>query len=385
MAMTMTTAAGDPAEAGKQQRDMHFEQGREIVAPFAWKGADLQRSTDWIRPFTADELAEIDAALQALKARGLEWADITREDFPLPRFSAELAKVGEELETGRGMILLRGLPLQYSPEDLRAVYWGIGTHLGTAVCQGGRGELLGVVEDEGREVEATKRRGSKTSGSLPFHGDRCDVVGLLCVRRAKSGGVSRIVSAAAIHNEVLRRRPDLIKLFYADWYNSRQGDEQPGEARAYPKPVFGFRDGHFTGLFSPAYIRTAQEFPEVPRLTARQEEALTLFGELAEELALSMNFEPGDIQLLNNHLIYHARTNYVDHEEKERKRLLLRLWLAVPGSRPLPHGYELLFGKIEAGALRGGVSSREGWRYVTEWRERRRGHGASSALLGRAD
>jgi hypothetical protein len=342
-----------------------------IEAPFAWNGADLQERTDWIRPFTPVELKEIDAALQGVKRRGLDWVDLAREDFPLPRFASALAKIAQELETGRGMILLRGLPLEYSPDELRMVYWGMGAHLGTAVSQGGRGELLGIVEDEGREVENIKRRGSKTSGSLPFHSDRCDIVGLLCVRKAKAGGLSRIASAAAIHNEVLRRRPDLIDAFYADWHNSRQGDEQSGESRAYPKPIFGFRDGHFTGLFSPAYIKFAQEFPEVPQLTPAQEEALDLFGVLADELALDMAFEPGDIQLLNNHLIYHARTHYDDYPEKDRKRLLLRLWLAVPGSRPLPKGYELLFGNIEAGAVRGGVPSREGWRDVTQLRARK--------------
>jgi hypothetical protein len=239
------------------------------------------------------------------------------------------------------------------------------------VSQNHQGELLGVVKDFG-PMENTKRRGSKTADGLEFHADRCDVVGLVCVRKAKSGGYSRIVSAAQIHNEVLKRRPDLIDVFYADWYNSRQGDEAAGESRAYPKPIFGFRDGYFTGLFSPAYIRSAQKFPEVPRLTQAQQEALELFGRLSDELALDMTFEPGDIQLLNNHLIYHARTDYQDYPEKERKRLLLRLWLAVPGSRPLPKGYELLFGDIEAGALRGGVPCKEGWRYVTEWRARRK-------------
>lgn len=350
---------------------MFIAKHQKIEAPFAWKGADLQHRTDWIRPFTRKELAEIDAAVQGVKRRGIDWVDLTSEDFPLHAFSPELRKIAQELETGRGMILLRGLPLEYSPEDLRLAYWGIGTHLGTAVSQGGRGELLGIVEDEGKEVEITKRRGSKTAGSLPFHSDRCDVVGLLCVRKAKSGGLSRIVSAATIHNEILARRPDLMDVFYADWYNSRQGDEQPGESRTYPKPIFGFRDGHFTGLFSPAYIKSAQAFPEVPRLTRPQEEALELFGELSDSLALDMAFEPGDIQLLNNHLIYHARTRYDDHPEKDRKRLLLRLWLSVPGSRPLPPGYELLFGKIDAGVVRGGVPAKEGWRDVNQMRARK--------------
>jgi hypothetical protein len=350
---------------------MQVARSLPIEAPYAWKGADLQHRTDWIRPFTPSELKEIDAAVQGVKRRGLDWVDVTREHFPLPAFSAELARIAQELETGRGMIMLRGLPLAYSPEDLRLAYWGIGANLGTAVSQGGRGELLGIVEDEGKEVDITRRRGSKTADALAFHADRCDIVGLLCVRKARSGGTSRIVSAAAIHNEIMRRRPDLVEVFYADWHNSRQGDEQPGESRAYPKPIFGFHDGHFTGLFSPVYIKSAQKFPEVPRLTKAQEEALALFDELSNSLALEMTFEPGDIQLLNNHLIYHARTRYDDHPEKEKKRLLLRLWLAVPGSRPLPRGYELLFGNIEAGAVRGGVPAKEGWRDVNQMRARK--------------
>jgi hypothetical protein len=350
---------------------MQVAKHKPIDAPFAWKGADLQRRADWIRPFRPAELEELDAALQGVKRRGLDWVDVAREHFPIPRFARELEAIARELETGRGMILLRGLPLEYSPEDLRMVYWGIGAHLGTAVCQGGSGELLGVVEDEGKPVAKTRYRGSKTADSLPFHADRCDIVGLLCVRKAKSGGLSRITSAAAIHNEVLRRRPELLDVFYADWHNSRQGDEQPGESRAYPKPIFGFRDGHFTGIFSPAYIRFAQEFPEVPRLTPRQQEALELFDVLSDELALDMAFEPGDIQLLNNHLTYHSRTRYDDYAEQDRKRLLLRLWLAVPGSRPLPGGYELLFGSTEAGAVRGGVPARAGWRDITQLRARR--------------
>src|SRR5688500_12876711 len=202
---------------------MQLAKHKPIEAPHAWKGADLQNKTDWIRPFKPAELAEIDAAVQGIKRRGLDWVDVTREDFPLPAFSVELARIAQELETGRGMIMLRGLPLAYSPEDLRLAYSGIGTQLGTAGTQGGGGELLGIVEDEGKEVEIPKRRGSKTADALAFHADRCDIVGLLCVRKARSGGTSRIVSAAAIHNEIMRRRPDLIDVFYADWHNSRQG------------------------------------------------------------------------------------------------------------------------------------------------------------------
>lgn len=348
---------------------MQFASHRAIDAPFAWNGRDLQQGTEWLRPFSAAELAEIDAALQSVKRRGIALFDIVRDDFPLPVFSKALSGIAHDLETGRGMIMLRGLPLEYSPDDLRTIYWGIGTHLGTAVSQNAAGELLGIVADSGAPIVNTTRRGGKTSLGLDFHSDRCDVVGLLCVRNAKAGGISRIVSSAAIHNEILRRRPDLIDTFYANWVHSWQGEEPPGQGRVYDKPIFGFCDGYFTGLFSPAYTRFAQEFPEVPRHTQAQLEALELYGQLADELALDMHFEPGDIQLLNNHLIYHGRTSFEDYPEAERKRLLLRLWLAVPGSRPLPRAYEAVFGSIEPGAVRGGVPCRDGWwRDVTEFR-----------------
>src|SRR5688572_8847460 len=242
---------------------------RPIEAPYAWTGAEMQKRTDWLRPFTPDELAEIDIALQGVKRRGIELFDIRKEDFPLPSFSKELAKIAKELESGRGMIMLRGLPLSYSPDDLRTVYWGLGTHLGTAVSQNHAGELLGIVKDFGGPIVNTTRRGSKTNAYLSFHSDRCDVVGLLCVRKAKAGGESRIVSAVAVHNEILRRRPDLIDVFYDDWEHSWQGEQPPGSGKTDTRPIFGVRDGYFTGLFSPAYLQFAQEFPETPRFTPR--------------------------------------------------------------------------------------------------------------------
>ena len=354
---------------------------RPIEAPYAWTGAEMQKRTDWLRPFTDDELAEIDVALRGVKRRGLELFDIRKEDFPLPTVAKELAKIAKELETGRGMIMLRGLPLSYSPDDLRTVYWGLGTHLGTAVSQNHAGELLGIVKDFGGPVVNTTRRGSKTNAHLSFHSDRCDVVGLLCVRKAKSGGESRIVSAAAVHNEILRRRPDLIDVFYDNWEHSWQGEQPPGSGKTDTRPIFGVRDGYFTGLFSPAYIQFAQEFPDTPRFTPKQQEALELYGELTNALALRMHFEPGDIQLLNNHLMYHGRTEFEDYPEENRKRLLLRLWLSVPGSRPMPDAWKKVFGSIEAGAIRGGVMCREGWwRDVSEFREKRTGIHAKQGM-----
>lgn len=336
------------------------KQFEPITGRIAWYGCDLARTTDWIREFSDAEIAEITAAIERIKARGLDLVYATPEDFLLPQFSAELARISDHLENGRGMILLRGLPLSYLAQDLRIAYWGLGLHLGVAVAQSPDGDFLGEVRDYGEKPELTKSRGSRTTRALPFHGDRCDVVGLLCVRPGKSGGASRVVSAATIHNEILARRPDLLDEFYGDFYQSRQGDEPPGEQPFFPQPIFGFRDGHFTGQFSPAYIEFAQLIPGCPPLTSRQKEAMALFRALADELCLDMNFRPGDIQLLNNHTIYHGRGQFEDDDEPERKRLLLRLWLSVPNSRPLPEGYEISWGRTGAGEIRGGIIPRTG-------------------------
>ncbi len=344
---------------------------RPIAGPCAWLGADLAKSTDWIRRFSVAELAELDAALGAVKARGLAWREITREDFPLTRLDAELAMVRDELEHGRGIILLRGLPVErYTEEELRQLYWGLGTHLGTPRYQNAHGELIGEVRDELRAYGAvsqpgiaqaagapvTSRYKARSSGPLRFHTDRADVVALLCVRRARAGGVSKIVSSVAVNNAILARRPDLHGLLYQDYHRTREGEERGGDRRWYALPVFGVREGRFTSQYSRTFVEAAQRIDGIPKLTPAQDEALDFLAEVSEELCCEMELEPGDIQLLNNHVTYHARTAFQDDESSGRDRLLFRLWLSMPNSRALPPGFEVLWGSIEPGALRGGIA-----------------------------
>jgi hypothetical protein len=344
---------------------------RPIKGLAAWHGGDLARSTDWIRPISADAVGELDAALAAVKARGLAWRDIRREDFPLSGFGAELAAVGHELEHGRGVVLLRGLPVaRYTEDELRQLYWGIGTHLGAARYQNAHGELIGEVRDELRAYGAvsqpgitqqdgtpvTSRYKARSSGPLRFHTDRADVVRLLCVRQPRAGGISKIVSSVAINNAILERRPDLHALLHQDYYRTREGEERGGDRRWYALPVFGVRDGRFTSQYSRTFVEAAQRIPEMPRITAAQDEALDLLAEVAEELCFEMELRAGDIQLLNNHVTYHARTAFEDDERSGCDRLLYRLWLSMPNSRALPPGFEVLWGSIEPGALRGGIA-----------------------------
>jgi hypothetical protein len=340
-----------------------------LAGPEAWRGEDLAGSSEWIRPVSDRAAEELDAALGALRRRGLRWPAFGRDDFPLPTFSRELAAALDELEHGRGFALFRGLPVgRYSDTDLKDVYWGIGAHLGAARYQNATGELIGEVRDENRRygqvrepsmdpaLGRTSRSKARSAGPLRFHTDRCDVVSLLCVRSARAGGLSKIVSAVAVSNAILARRPDLHALLCEDYHRSRQGEEAGGERQAYALPVFAAHEGRFTTQYSRTFVEAAQKLPRVPRLSPAQDEALDLLAEVCEELCLTMDLRPGDLQLLNNHVIYHARTAYADADGPDRDRLLLRLWLAPPNSRALPPGFEVLWGTTAAGAPRGGIA-----------------------------
>jgi hypothetical protein len=340
-----------------------------IVGPEAWLGADMSRSTEWIRTVSAPAVAELDAALRGVARRGLGWPRFGRDDFPLPTFSRELSSVLDELERGRGFVLLRGIPVsRYTPGELRNLYWGLGAHLGHPRYQNAQGELIGEVRDEGRlygqvreapmdeALGRSSRSKARSSGPLRFHTDRCDLVTLLCVRKARAGGLSRIVSAVSVANAILARRPDLHALLRQDYWRSRQGEEAGGERQTYALPIFAVHQGKFTTQYSRTFVEAAQKLPGVPRLTMAQEEALDLHAEVCEALAFTMELESGDIQLLNNHVVYHGRTAYEDADGPDGDRLLLRLWLAPPNSRALPPGFEALWGTTAAGAPRGGIA-----------------------------
>jgi TfdA family taurine catabolism dioxygenase TauD len=341
-----------------------------LTGPAVWQGEDIKNSRRWIRDLPAAAVAEFDAALAAVNKKGLAWAQITRADFPLSSLDSLLADIANELEHGSGIMKLRGFPVErYGEDDLRKIYFGLGTHLGTPVFQNRSGELMRAIRDEGAHVgrtygETTDQKGTTflssyartlTSGGLRFHTDRTDVVGLLCVRQARAGGVSKLASTPAIHNAILARRPDLLNELFGDYWRSRFGEEGTTKETAYALPIFGLRDGKFTSHYSLTFIEAAQMAPGVPKLTDKQKEAIEVLMATAEELCFEMTLDPGDLQLINSHVTYHGRTPFEDDFAAGQSRLLLRLWLTVANNRPLPAGHEILWRNIEANAPRGGI------------------------------
>jgi hypothetical protein len=330
----------------------------------------MARSRRWIKQFPAAVLTQIDAALKQVGE--IDWRRINRDNFPLPDAGAFLDGVREELENGTGMVNIQGLDVgRYDQEQLRRIWYGLGCHLGTPMYQNRRGEAMRDIRDEGMgtaaklygaTVDAAGKQflssGARTlsAGALRFHTDRCDVVGLICLRQAAEGGLSKLASSAAVYNTILDRRPDLHAALCRPIPRSRFGEEAGGEHVAYDLPVFGLRDGKLTSHFSLTYIESAQLLPGVRKLTDTEREAIQMLMDMAEEQCFEMRFAPGDIQLLNNHTVYHARTAFKDDAETRQDRLLMRLWLSVPNSRALPEDHAVLWGEVGAGRPRGGIA-----------------------------
>ena len=291
-----------------------------------WRGADQSQRKDWIVEFDGAARAELVRATDLARSRQLTVDDVTRDGFPLPTLGPRLADIRRELAAGRGFVLLRGVPIEGRPgDDIGLMYCGIGAHLGVAVSQSAAGDRLGHVMDRGT---GDKERYYTRGGALEFHMDPVDVVGLLCLRHARSGGASRIASALAVHNVILDERPDLLALLYRGFRNSRRGHGEPTSPDRVP--VFA-EGGHGLECYLlPITIRQAIE--EGYPLGAAEQEALDFVGDVADrpEMRLDMEFREGDIQFLNNRTVFHARTDYVDDPDPALKRHLLRLWLMMP-------------------------------------------------------
>ncbi len=312
-----------------------------LTGPATWLGPDLADTDTWIHRIDENMVSEIDAALRSVQSAGLE-IPFSKEQFPLPTVSELLARIPDALANGPGFALVRGLPRdRYTTEECVLIYWGIAMHLGTPISQNTRGHLIGHVRDEGRSFDDPTARAYQTAAKLDFHADQLpvDILGLFCLRTSKSGGESMLVSAHSVHNVVLAERPDLLDVLYEPFYLDWRGEEPIGEDGWYQSPMFSEAGGLVTSRFtSRQYFKTVVRHNPAFALTPAQDEALDFVQEVANrpELRLAMSFEEGDMQFLNNHVLLHARSEFEDYEEPERKRHLLRLWIAYPPEKRRP-------------------------------------------------
>lgn len=326
-----------------------------ITTPDAWVGEMLQSDVSWIERLTSSDIAELRAAVVHARATGKDMKDWTRDDFPLPALSARIARWSRELDRGRGFVLVRGLPVMELGKEASAfVYWGMGLYMGRAISQNTDGDLLGHVRDTGADPKKYGVRLYKTRAEQDFHTDGADIIGLLCLRQAKSGGVSRIVSSVSLFNEMARARPDLLSTMFEAFPFDTQGQQRPGERGWFPLNICQFTDDRLRTFYIPWYIRESQQHADAPRLTAAQQDVLSFLEATANDprFYLDMHFEPGDIQFLKNASVFHKRSEYEDFDEPDMKRHLLRLWLVDPafsaGDEKLRKGIERVENPVAA-------------------------------------
>jgi hypothetical protein len=330
------------------------------LGPRAWTADEVRQDASWVQRLSAAEVEGFDLALQHARRVNKPLLAMAQADYPLSDASrAALERAIATTQTGFGMCLVKGFPVdRWSEADTRLAYWGMSLYMGVGRTQNRASQVMNDVRDEGGDYKVKGGRGYNTNAGLDFHQDSCDVVGLLCRRTAKRGGMSMVISSMQLRREVQRLRPDLIAVLQQPFFHSYQGTQDPSQPPFYRCPIFGDDPKFFVARTNRKNTDAAQrDFPDVPRLTALQTEALDLFDQLMPSplLCYSMELERGDMQLLNNYVTLHSRTPFEDFAQADDKRHLLRLWLSIPASQPLPPAFKEYFGDVRAGAVRGGV------------------------------
>jgi hypothetical protein len=329
-----------------------------VEGPAAWRGADMAKSDEWLERLSDADCAELEAAAKAaLAATDGDIAAITADKFPLPTLANRIARISDEILNGRGFALLRGVPVDaWGTVVSAAAFYGIGAHMGSARSQNAKGHILGHVRDLGRDPNDPSARIYQTTARQTFHTDSTDLVGLICLKTAKSGGESMLVSAMSIYNIMRETAPELALELFRPNAVDRRGEVPVGMKGYYSLSPFTWHEGRLTVHYTRRYIDSAQRFDDAPRLTEQRIAALDMFDKLANDpdLKLDMEFRPGDIQLVHNHSLMHDRLGYEDWPEPDRRRHLLRLWLACNDARPLPETFSQRFGQVTIGD-RGGV------------------------------
>ena len=308
-----------------------------VIDPAGWPAHELEDVSSWSYRLSNQDIDELAAGVAAVKKAGVPISEVTRKDFPLKGFGDTLRDIRSELIDGRGIVMMQGFPVtDFNRESQAIAYLGLGTYLGRTLSQNAQGHVLGHVKDLGGDYNDRNTRSYVTRAELRFHCDSAEYVGLLCLQTAKEGGQSRIASSVTAYNKMLKERPDCVKLLLEDWYYTRSGELQAGELPYYKQPIFAFVDGYFSASSIGAITEKAQGVPGVPLWTDAQKECVKVYQQTVADCAVDIQFQQGDIQFLNNHVMLHSRREYWDWPEDERKRHLLRLWLYDAEARPIP-------------------------------------------------
>jgi hypothetical protein len=357
--------------------------------PAAWRAQDLDRDSSWT--IELDDRARRDLVHATRNAHQAEKSllDYRRSDFDLGWAWNVFERALEEVKRGRGVALVRGLPREgLSQKEFELLTWAIGLHTGVARPQGKRTQYISAVRDAGVAYRTGTGRGYASNAELDYHTDSSDIVFLSCYNRAVSGGMTIVSSSIAAYAIMAREHPHMIDWLHRPIHFSRQGEEAPDEGASTLQPIFAESGGKLFSRWNWNRVTHAQKIPGVPQLSDEHWHALKQFDAVVRrpELAYSMWLQPGDVQIVNSHTTLHSRTEFVDSEDPEQKRLLFRLWLAPRDSERLPEGWRDLYRSIEPGTVRGGIRGHAyDEQHGTYEREQARALGMSVPAAEKAD
>jgi hypothetical protein len=323
-----------------------------------WLAAELRADEGWIVALDEPAGRALLAAVRKVRDPARPLLDYRRDEFDLGAAALPIAAAFAEAKLGRGLALLRGMPRDGVTEDEFALMtWAIGLHHGVARPQGKASQYLSAVRDAGTVYRSTGGRGYSSNAELDFHTDGADLAILTCFNTARAGGMSMVSSSITAHSLIASERPDLAEALHSAFHFSRQAEQAPDEGPSYPNPIYDEADGLLFSKWNRNRMTSAQKIAGVPPLSATQRKATDLLDAILRRDAVmyATHLRPGDMQIINNHVALHSRTQFEDFEDPVRKRLLFRLWLAPPDSVRLPESWRPAYRAVAAGRIRGGI------------------------------
>jgi len=335
-----------------------------VTEPSAWLPQELESDPSWRHQLSVPEVDELLKATFAAKASGLKVGEFGRDEFPLPTVGPVIEQLVDNVENGRGVALLSGIPVKDLDRDtLGILYWGFGGYAGELISQNSKGQLLAEVSDRGNAYSDRNTRGFSTNAELLPHVDTSDMTTLLCVRQAQSGGESRVVSSTKVYNTVLEEAPEHLDVLYRGFYNDLRGEGPTGDINELTHnrvPIYSYYAGRVSCSFNSRMIDNAINKLGEP-MTPQELAAFKFLREvtLRDELAYWFKMKPGDIQMVSNHSLFHSRRDFVDFEELDKRRCLYRFWVNIREGRELSPDFA---DRYNTGP-RGGVAVGDGARY----------------------
>ena len=329
-----------------------------------WQALEVESDKRFEHSLSAAEVNELVTATEAALAQHLEAGKFGRDAFVLPTLGPRMERIVDTVENGCGFALIHGVPVQdYNDDALKVLYWGLGAYMGNVISQNSKGQLLAEVSDRGNAYGDRNTRGFSTNAELFPHVDTSDMTALLCVRTAKHGGHSRVVSSTAAYNVILEEHPEYLPVLFRGFKNDLRGEGPTGridELTHVEVPVFSHFAGRTSCSFNYRMIENAAEKQGVP-LTDHERAALDFLRDvtLRDDMGVRFSMREGDIQMVSNHSVFHSRTGFEDHEDPALRRCLYRLWVNVPGGREL---HPQFADRYNTGP-RGGVAVGDGARY----------------------